>query len=204
MQTRSVRPVTLGSVSLGANFVFRTAEILGAEYANTRKPTFEGQVLTVVGFKPRYVNQVVVQDSNGHECLLRLSDVEKALSLRPAPGSLPKEGIPSAANQTKPNANGGSVDLTDVLEFIRSTDVVIWDQLIHEMNATTKHRNVEAARRFNVGNQVAYESRDRSNSFRGIVLHISRAGRLIVGLTSEGGVITKRVNLPASYVKRVD
>lgn len=70
-------PTTLGSVSLGATFVFRIVEIFG--HANGRKPPFEGEMMTVVGFKPRYVNQVVVRDPNGHECLMRLCDVERAL-----------------------------------------------------------------------------------------------------------------------------
>ena len=57
-----MKPTTLGSVSVGANFVFRTAQIFGAEYGNTHKLPFEGRVLTVVGFKPHYVNQVLAQD----------------------------------------------------------------------------------------------------------------------------------------------
>ena len=75
-------PTTLGAVSLGANFVFRTVEIPGADHANSFEPPFEGQMLTVVGFKLRYVNQVVVQHANGYECLLRLYMVEKALRLK--------------------------------------------------------------------------------------------------------------------------
>jgi hypothetical protein len=191
--------MTLGTVSLGARFVFRTAQIFGAEYANTHKLPFEGQVLTVVGLKPHNVNQVLAQDRYGHEILLRLSDVE-ALSLPPE--DLHKEDIPSTTNQAKPNGNGDSVDLTGVLEFIRSTDVAIWDQLIDEMKTTNRHRNVDAAHQFNVGKQVAYESRDRSDSFRGVVLHISRAGQLIIGVTSEDGVLTKHI-VPASHVKSV-
>lgn len=82
MRRKASRPTSLGSVSLGATFVYRTVEILGASYANNRRPPFERQMLTVVGFKPRYVNQVVVQDPNGYECLLRLSMVDKALRLK--------------------------------------------------------------------------------------------------------------------------
>ena len=124
---------------------------------------------------------------------MRLSDVEKALSLPPE--DLQKEDTLSITNQT-------SVDLTHVLEFIRYTDPAIWDQLIHEMKTTHRSRNVDAAGQFNVGNQVAYESPDRSDSFRGVVLRISRAGQLIVGVTSEDGALTKHI-VPASYVKRV-
>jgi len=79
VRTKAVKPTTLGSVSLGAKFVFRTVEILGRECANTNKPPFEGKMLTVVEFKPRYVNQVLAQDSQGYQCLLPLSYVEKAL-----------------------------------------------------------------------------------------------------------------------------
>jgi hypothetical protein len=75
-QERST-PTTLGSVSLGATFVWRTVEIF--RHFDGRKPPFEGEMMTVVGFKPRYVNQVVVRDPNGHECRLRLCDVERAL-----------------------------------------------------------------------------------------------------------------------------
>jgi hypothetical protein len=83
MQTRSIKRTTLGSVSLGARFVFRTAQIFGDEYANSRKLPFEGKLLTVVGFKPHYVNQIVLQDPYGHEFLFRLSDVETALRFSP-------------------------------------------------------------------------------------------------------------------------
>jgi hypothetical protein len=82
MQIKTIRPTTLGAVSLGMTFVFRTVEMFGANYANTRKPLFEGQMLTVVGFKPRYVNQIVVQDPNGCQSLLPLDMVEKALRLK--------------------------------------------------------------------------------------------------------------------------
>ena len=59
---------TLGSVHLGARFVFRTAELLGE---HCRKPPFEGQVLTVVGFEPKFKNNVVVQDVNCTESSCR-------------------------------------------------------------------------------------------------------------------------------------
>jgi hypothetical protein len=68
--------VTLGSVHVGAKFIFRTAELLGER---CRKPPFEGQVLTVVGFVPRYKNNVVLREANGEECLMPLDMVEKAL-----------------------------------------------------------------------------------------------------------------------------
>jgi hypothetical protein len=71
--------VTLGSVQVGDKFVFRTAELLGE---HCRKPSFEGQVLKVVGFVPRYKNNVVLQEANGEECLMPLDMVEKALQSR--------------------------------------------------------------------------------------------------------------------------
>jgi hypothetical protein len=70
-------PTILGSVSLGDTFVFRTAELLGR--ADGRKPPFEGKVMTVVGFRPRNVNQVLAQDPDGYECLFPLDYVERAL-----------------------------------------------------------------------------------------------------------------------------
>jgi hypothetical protein len=71
--------VTLGSVHVGTKFIFRTAELLGQ---HCRKPPFESQVMTVVGFEPKYKNNVVVQDANGRESLLPLDMVEKGLQSR--------------------------------------------------------------------------------------------------------------------------
>jgi hypothetical protein len=68
----------LGGVKLGTKFVYRTLDIFGRDYAEVDWP-FEGQLLTVVGFKPRNVNQVVVQAPCGCQSLIRLRDVEKAL-----------------------------------------------------------------------------------------------------------------------------
>jgi hypothetical protein len=85
--------VTLGSVSLGAKFTFRTAEILGPEYAGVRKPPYEGQVLTVVGFRRRLKNNVVVRDPNGNVSVMPLYMAEKALCLK--------------SLQTRPNQRGG-------------------------------------------------------------------------------------------------
>jgi hypothetical protein len=73
--------VTLGSVHVGAKFVFRSADILGERFSG-RKPPFEGQVLTVVWFEPKYKNNVVVQDVNGTESLMPLGMVEKGLQSR--------------------------------------------------------------------------------------------------------------------------
>jgi hypothetical protein len=77
--TRGQRLTMLGAVSVGATFVYRMAEFLGPDYPDNRKPSFEGQPLTVVDFKPRYVNQVVVEDPSGCQSLLPLGEVEKAL-----------------------------------------------------------------------------------------------------------------------------
>ena len=76
MNKRRNKLVTLGSVHVGAKFIYRTAELLGE---CCRKPPFEGQVLTVVGFEPKYKNDVVVQDVNGKESLMPLDMVEKGL-----------------------------------------------------------------------------------------------------------------------------
>ena len=81
MTTGKGKPVALGPVPLGAKFIFRAAEILGTE-GTSLKPPYEGQVLTVVGFKPRYKNNVVVRDAAGNESLMPLSMVEKALKLK--------------------------------------------------------------------------------------------------------------------------
>jgi hypothetical protein len=72
----------LGSVPLGAKFIFRTTELLGGKFGGRSKHPYEGQVVTVVGFKPRYVNSVVVCTAGGAEFLMRLDMAEKALSLK--------------------------------------------------------------------------------------------------------------------------
>jgi hypothetical protein len=78
---KRIGPTTLGSVSLGTRFVYQDSRIFGPEYANTHRQPFDGTIMTVVEFKPRYVNQVLAQDSNGYQCLMRLSDVQKALGI---------------------------------------------------------------------------------------------------------------------------
>jgi hypothetical protein len=82
MRTKAIKPTTLGAISLGMTFVFRTVEILGADFSSARTLPFEGKTMTVVDFKPRYVNQIVVRDPNGYQCLLPLYTVEKALRLQ--------------------------------------------------------------------------------------------------------------------------
>ena len=72
--------VAMGSVRLGDEFIFRTSEIFGAGYRG-RTLAFEGQKFTVVGFIPRYVNNVVLRGPSGAECLLPLQVVETALQL---------------------------------------------------------------------------------------------------------------------------
>ena len=73
---------SFGSIALGATFVYREVEILGPAYADSRKPPFEGDVLTVVGFKPRYINNIVVRDSKGNVSLMPAYMVETALALK--------------------------------------------------------------------------------------------------------------------------
>jgi hypothetical protein len=75
------KSTTFGSVHLGDKFIFHTAEIFG-EHFGGRRPPYEGQVLTVAGFKPRYKNNVAVRDANGKESLMPLQMVEKGLQSR--------------------------------------------------------------------------------------------------------------------------
>ena len=65
-------------VEIGTSFRFRTGEVFGSGYRG-KTPPFEGQLLTVVGFKPKYKNNVVVRDENGLESLMPMDMVEKAL-----------------------------------------------------------------------------------------------------------------------------
>lgn len=69
--------VSLGSVMIGDEFVFRTAEVFGSAYSG-RKPPFEEKMLTVVGFRPRYRNNVIVRDPDGVEFLVPSDMVEEA------------------------------------------------------------------------------------------------------------------------------
>jgi hypothetical protein len=71
--------VALGPVHVGERFIVHTAEIFGDRH---RKLPFEGHVVTVVGFEPKYKNNVVLQDVTGEEFLLPLDMVEKALHSR--------------------------------------------------------------------------------------------------------------------------
>jgi len=66
------------SVSLGTKLLYRTVDILGPEDAKGFKPPHEGHLLTVVGFRPHYVNNVVVREANGYESFMPLWMVEKA------------------------------------------------------------------------------------------------------------------------------
>lgn len=72
----------LGAVPLGATFVFSTAEILGTQCIDSIRPPYEGDALTVVGFRPRNKNNIVVRDSKGRESLMPQDMVEKALALK--------------------------------------------------------------------------------------------------------------------------
>ena len=78
---KSSEIVAIGSVSVGMSFVFRTVEILGPEYTSMRKPPYEGQVVTIVGFRPRLVNNVVVRYGKGDISVMPLEMAEKALRL---------------------------------------------------------------------------------------------------------------------------
>jgi hypothetical protein len=71
---------TFVPISIGRQFVYRSKELLGEDY-HGRIPSFEGQALTVVGFRPQYVNSVVVADEAGRDFLLRPQLVERALRL---------------------------------------------------------------------------------------------------------------------------
>jgi hypothetical protein len=88
------KPAVLSPDLLGTSFVFRTAEVLGPAVG---KPPYEGQQLTVVGFRRRLKNAVMVQDANGNCSLMPLDMVEKALSLQALQAS--REGIHSLSTE---------------------------------------------------------------------------------------------------------
>ena len=95
------------------------------------------------------------------------------------------------------------MDLRMALDFIRSTDVVTWDLMINEMNATRWKRNVEAAKNFELGDPVVFEIPNRSDRLEGRVIRITRGGRLVLIVPAKDGGLPRRVSVPASYVKRV-
>ena len=117
-------------VVLGAQFVYRTAVVFGPEYANARKPPFEEQVLTVVGFQPRYVNNVVVQESNGRRSLLPISMVRKSLGFSPVQGSLTLQR---------------QATLDDALEFVRNATGSELNAIVHEIKEARKGHAVNAS-----------------------------------------------------------
>lgn len=86
---KSSEMVVLGSVSVGAAFIFRTSEVLGPAVG---EPPYEGQQLTVVAFKPRLKNNVVVQETNGRYSLMPLEMVEKAVAVQRRTGMNDEDG----------------------------------------------------------------------------------------------------------------
>jgi hypothetical protein len=155
---------TPGAVSLGAKFLYRTREILGAECANSRKPPFEDRVLTVVGFKPAYENNVVVQDPNGGRSLMPLSLVEKALKLFPVRENMPGNRTPT---------------LNDALEFVRRADGSALNVVVQEIQQARKGHDVNAATRFQVGDLVVCDPPDGSGQLCGQITRIY-AGRVTI------------------------
>jgi hypothetical protein len=79
--TKANNLLAIGGVYLWTTFIFRTADLLGSDYAGKRPP-YEGQVLTVVGFQPRLVNNVIVCDPKGNLSLMPSWLVELALKLQ--------------------------------------------------------------------------------------------------------------------------
>jgi hypothetical protein len=95
------------------------------------------------------------------------------------------------------------MSLEDALEFVRTTDVIEWNQLIDEMNATRRRRDVEAAKNLSVGDLVVFDHPDPSKFLKGRVIRIGRTGRVILCVPSEDDGSLRRINVPAVYVKRV-
>jgi hypothetical protein len=175
--TRGNKPDTLGSISLGAKFIYRTV----------RKPPFEGEVLTVVGFEARYKNNVVVEEPDGSHALLPLQEVEKALSLLPAQGSPTKDAKP--------------MNLEEALEFVRRTDRPEWNALIREIKETQKGRDINSAARLNAGDRITFDAPESGQSVQGYITKIN-AGRVTVDVRSGPIGFPKCLSMPASMVKR--
>lgn len=71
-----------GSIAVGQKFLFSTVDVLGSEYAELKRPPYDGQIVTVVGFRPRLVNSVLVRYGKGDISVMPLEMAEKALSLQ--------------------------------------------------------------------------------------------------------------------------
>ena len=171
------------SVFLGAKFSYRTVAILGAEYADSRKPPYEGKVLTIVAFEPHCKNNVVVQDSNGARSLLPLSMVERGLSLSPV---------------LEDRAENRLATLNDALKFVAHAQSSELDALVEQISEARKGLDVNAAARLKVGDLVARDSHDGRQELKGSITQIY-AGRVII--RNPDGCPT---SVPAGSVRRVE
>jgi hypothetical protein len=170
-------------VSLGAKFLYRTTVILGAECASFRKPPFEGQFLTVVGFEPAYKNNVVIQDPNGSRSLMPLDLVEKALRFSPVRENMPGNRIPA---------------LDDALEFVRRADGSELNVVVKEIQQARKGLDVNAAAHLQVGDLVVCDPLDGGPQLRGPITKVY-AGRVTIQTNLEGA--SKPCSVPASMVR---
>lgn len=104
MPRKQHEPDVLNGIRLGSKFTFDTVETLGPQYANTFRPPYEGRVLTVVGFKPRLKNNIVVLDAScGYTSLMPWHMVLKALELEKSRGQIERVPLQPAANATAQN-----------------------------------------------------------------------------------------------------
>lgn len=92
--------------------------------------------------------------------------------------------------------------LQDALEFVRNADSSEWNPLIAEMNATRKRRDLEAARRLNVGDSAVFEASNPSESLEGRIIKVSRTRVTLAVPSKETGFI-ERISVPAGMVRRV-
>jgi len=83
----AITRVLSARVPLGTKFIFRTVEILGPESSGC-KPPFDGQVLEVVGYDSRGVNNIVVKGQDRRINLLPVEMVEAGIRLARVPRDL--------------------------------------------------------------------------------------------------------------------
>lgn len=172
------------AVWLGAKFIFRMREIFGSNYAASRRPPHENQVLTVVGFEPTYKNNVVLQDPSGGHMLLPFSLVVEGLRVSPVQESLTRTRIPSR---------------DEALEFIRHADGPTLNNLLDEIREVRKGLDVNAAAELKVGDIAVCDMPGGRPQVQGRITKISGCRVTIQML----GSLPNFICLPASMVRVV-
>lgn len=96
--------------------------------------------------------------------------------------------------------NGGDMNLEDVLTFVRNARPELWSLLIREMQLTSGRRNIEAAKRSQLGDHVQFDG------FREAIpasVIRTRSGRILIKFQPTPEFPEGLLSLPASSLKRI-